>query len=169
MENYLSLQMFTFQGNHVGLLGSASDPWIIEAKLVMVSGSDPGATLVTTSEQPTRNGWANFTDVAVTHAGRYALNFTVVYPVAAQGRFAAQSVQFEIEPRQLGVEIVEQPSTVSAGEQLTIEARLYDINTMEIVENLSWKVLLYTIGQYVKNLRRSCTHLIKYYLVIEYI
>ena len=128
------------QGNHVDLVGSASDPWVIGATLVMVDGSDPRATLVTVAEEPMNQGWANFTDVAVTHAGSYALNFTVVYPAGARGRFFGQSAEFEIATRDIEIEITYQPDTVLVNEEFGLEARLYDKNTQEIITDLGWKV-----------------------------
>ena len=117
-----------------------SDPWVIEATLLMADGSDPRATLVTVAEAPMNQGWANFTDVAVTHAGRYALNFTVVYPPEARGSFSGQSAEFEIAIREIEIEITDQPSTVFANEEFGLEGRLYDKNTQEIITDLGWKV-----------------------------
>ena len=121
-------------------VGSVSDPWVIEATLLIVDGSDPRATLVTVAQAPMNQGWANFSDVAVSHAGKYALNFTVVYPPEARGSFSGQSAEFEIAIREIEIEITDQPGTVFVNEDFGIEARLVDKNTQEIITDLDWKV-----------------------------
>ena len=129
-----------FQGNHLDLVGSISDPWILEANLVVNGSSE--ASLLTVAEAPMNQGWANFTDIAVTHAGRYALNFSIAYPEEARGRFFIQSAEFELVHRDLEVEMVHKPDTVIMDEQFDLEAQLYDKNTQELIRNLGWKVIV---------------------------
>ena len=85
-------------------------------------------------------GWANFTDLSITHNGSdYQLLFNVSKPVASH--FNATSQEFEVKERIMYFAVTVQPEdaneTVSFGKQPKIEVR--DAANGEIVDNTGWK------------------------------
>ena len=70
--------MLVTQGAHTKLLRSTNDPWKVTATLVKGAGSNANAVLQGETVRPFINGWANFTDLAISLAGSgYKIRFTV--------------------------------------------------------------------------------------------
>lgn len=59
--------MVTLQQNHVSLLGSTASPWEVTA--ILANGTDPDATLFGDATIPFKKGYANFTDLSISHTG----------------------------------------------------------------------------------------------------
>ena len=68
-------------------LGIKENPWQITATLRGGTGH-ASAVLSGTTTIASTNGWFNFTDLAISHAGSgYIIDFAITYPASAAGLF----------------------------------------------------------------------------------
>ena len=134
------LKLIDIDGTLVTTLGHGSlTNWTVTATIKNGSG-DPLALLEGSVNVTLENGWANFTDLSITHnATDYELLFYVSKPLASH--FNATSQPFEVKERIMYFTVTDQPSdaneTVSFGQQPRIEVR--DAANGEIVNNTGWK------------------------------
>ena len=134
------LKLVDIDGKLVTNLGHGSlSNWTVTASILVGTG-DPMAVLEGNVSVTIVEGWANFTDLSITHNGSdYKLVFNVSKPAASH--FNATSQSFEVKERILYYTITVQPSdaneTVSFGQQPRIEVR--DAANGEIVDNTGWK------------------------------
>lgn len=85
------------------------------------------------------NGWANFTDLAISHFGAdFVLDFAVTYPAAAS--FSLSSSKFSLTRRPLKVNIRNITTTIMQNSDVAIELELQDGVTSQVVEKISWRV-----------------------------
>lgn len=143
------LKLVDVDGKLVTTLGHGSlTNWTVMATIKNGSG-DSVAVLEGNVTVTLVDGWANFTDLSITHNGTdYSLFFYVNKPVASH--FNASSQPFEVKERIMYFTITTQPGdaneTVSFGQQPRIEVR--DAANGEIVDNTGWKGRrwLYTVS-----------------------
>lgn len=134
------LKLIDIDGTLVTTLGHGSlTNWTVTATIKNGSG-DSLALLDGSVNVTLENGWANFTDLSITHnATDYELLFYVSKPLASH--FNATSQPFEVKERIMYFTVTHQPSdaneTVSFGQQPRIEVR--DVANGEIVNNTGWK------------------------------
>ena len=64
-------------------LGSLTEPWEVTAYLYHVSTLYSEAELVGMETASSQEGWFNFTDLGVSHAGNYEIQFMVTSPEGA--------------------------------------------------------------------------------------
>ena len=134
------LRLLDIDGTLVKTLGHGSlSNWTVMATIKNGTG-DPMAVLEGNVTVTLVDGWANFTDLSITHNGSdYQLFFYVNKPVASH--FNATSQPFEVKERILYFTVTDQPNdaneTVSFGQQPIIEVR--DAANGEIVDNTGWK------------------------------
>ena len=68
-------------------MGIVEDPWKITATLRAGTGH-ANAVLGGTVTVTTANGWANFTDLQISHKGSgYIIDFQISYPLSAAGSY----------------------------------------------------------------------------------
>lgn len=101
---------------------------------------DPGALLGGNTTVPFSGGWANFTNLNISHNGTdYMLEYNITYPLEAN--FTALSQVFEVKERILYFTLVNHPrdanETVPFGQQPMVEVR--DVANGELVTNTGWK------------------------------
>ena len=101
---------------------------------------DPDAILGGNTSIPFIDGWANFTNLDISHnATDYILEFQITSPIKAN--FSAQSAPFEVKERILYFTLVSQPrdanETVPFGRPPVVEVR--DAANGELVTNTGWK------------------------------
>lgn len=101
---------------------------------------DPGAFLGGNTTVPFYDGWANFTNLNISHNGtNYVLEYRVSLP--AEASFTSLSKPFEVKERILYFAVVRHPSdaneTVLFGQQPLLEVR--DAANGELVTNTGWK------------------------------
>ena len=134
------LKLVDIDGKLVTTLGHGSlSNWTVRASILNGTG-DPMAVLEGNVSVTIVEGWANFTDLSITHNGTdYKLLFNVSKPAASQ--FNATSQSFEVKERILYFTVSIQPDdaneTVSFGKQPRIEVR--DAANGKIVDNTGWK------------------------------
>lgn len=134
------LKLVDIDGTLVTTLGHGSlSNWTVTASIMNGTG-DPLGLLEGNVSVTIEQGWANFTDLSITHnASDYKLLFYVSKPEASH--FNATSQSFEVKERILYFTVTMQPDdaneTVSFGQQPRIEVR--DAANGEIVDNTGWK------------------------------
>lgn len=134
------LKLVDIDGTLVTTLGHGSlSNWTVTAAIKNGTG-DSMALLEGNVNVTLENGWANFTDLSITHNGTdYELLFYISKPSASH--FNATSQPFEVKERIMYFTVTDQPSdaneTVSFGQQPRIEVR--DAANGEIVNNTGWK------------------------------
>ena len=134
------LMVLDINGEIVEALGyGLLSNWSVTASLRNGTG-DPEAKLEGNLTIPIVDGWANFTDLSISHnATNYVMDFKVSKPSSA--KFNASSEVFEVKERILYFTLTTQPKnaneTVPFGQQPAIEVR--DAATGDIVDNTGWK------------------------------
>ena len=122
-----------------GLGHGALANWTVTASIRPGTG-DNNAWVNGTNTIEIVNGWANFTDLSISHNGSdYVLEFNISKPQTA--KFNTSSNSFEVKERQFYFTLTHQPAdaneTVPFGQQPGIEVR--DVANGQIVSNTGWK------------------------------
>lgn len=129
--------VFFIQGNAIDKLGTNTNPWQITASILSGTGNAAGQLTGTTTVQY-QNGWANFTDLAISHFGdNYVLNFTVTYPAGVN---LVTLTNFSLPRRPLKVNAMSIPTTVVANSSISLVIKLEDAVTSQIIEQTHWRV-----------------------------
>ncbi|XP_029647330.2 fibrocystin-L-like [Octopus sinensis] len=132
------LQFLDTSGNPLNILGTLENPWRISATLVKGKGSHANAVLSGTTEVSLYDGWANFTNIAISHKGSdYGLTFQVSYPSDA-GKFAAKVEPSLIVPKR-PLSLMITPSQFVAGKSKNLNIILIDIITKLTIPNIKWR------------------------------
>ena len=135
------MYLFLLQGSPVVDLRSANGAWTVTASLKIIGG-DPRAKLMGTTTIEVVNGWANFTDLAISHYGDgYAIYFTVSglsVPVPASMNVTSHT--FGLMSRLLTSRVVSRDVTFTVGQPFTVNVEMADGISGERVENLAWRV-----------------------------
>ena len=124
----------------MSLVGSTMDPWQIEATLVNTSDSDARATLLGSTTASFTTGWANFSDLAISHSGTYRLTFTVSYPTEAS-HFTVDYGPFVVDVRPLSGQVTSPPNDTYPSVPFEMEIEVTDAVTGLRVEDIDWKVV----------------------------
>jgi hypothetical protein len=122
--------------NNVGY--GETGTWVVMATIRQGTGH-PNANITGNSTVKFSQGWANFTELSISHSGSgYVLDFHISQPQSAS--FNASSVPFDIAERKVNFVLSRQPGDGNEGEVLPqqpqIEVR--DSSNNEIV-NTGWK------------------------------
>ncbi|KAI8520672.1 Fibrocystin-L [Branchiostoma belcheri] len=133
-----ALQVFDGSGNLVTTLGASSSPWEVQATIRSGTGTD--ARAATTGDSVVfKDGWANFTDLAISHSGEgYILDFVIVRPASAS-RFNTSSVAVDVEERSLSGRVIGTDAMLEVNEEFTLSVAITDAFTKEDVQNIAWK------------------------------
>ena len=133
------LMMMDAFGRVVTNLGHAISSWCVTASIRNGTG-DKDAILEGNVTVTFENGWANFTDLSISHnASDYILDFNITKPTDAL--FNTSSHTFEVKERVMYCTLTMQPlganETVPFSDQPEVNFR--DAATGDIVENMGWK------------------------------
>ncbi|XP_074660960.1 fibrocystin-L-like [Tubulanus polymorphus] len=125
-------------GQFVDKVGTNSLVWMVQATLTRGAGSDALASLIGTVNVSFVDGWANFTDLAITHYGSdYNLEFRVINPTTST-LTTATTEALSASKIMLKLSITSQPSgVVYVGNSFSLTAQLQ--RTDELPFDLSWK------------------------------
>lgn len=135
----IGISFLLLQGNLVTALGHSSDPWLVTATLAVRSAGST-AQLVGNVTLPFEEGWANFTNLAITKQGSgYELEFAITHPQDSSVSFA-RSTAFPITPRQLTGAQADQTGRVYANEAFQVLVEVRDAASGEVVTNLEESV-----------------------------
>ncbi|XP_061168814.1 fibrocystin-L-like [Saccostrea echinata] len=131
------LQVYDANGNVVNKLGTNVNPWEITATLRNGTG-DPAAQLLGERTAKYNNGWANFTDLAISHMGSgYIIDFVVTYPVVAS--FSLSSSNISVTRRSIVVDIVNITSDPLENSYMTVDLELRDKVTSQVIKQVNWR------------------------------
>lgn len=112
--------------------------WVVMATIRQGTGH-PGANITGNNTAKFQKGWANFTELGISHSGSgYIIDFHISYPDSANFRTSSQSI--DIAEREVRFVISRQPGNGSEGtalpQQPQIEVR--DVTNDEII-NTGWQ------------------------------
>lgn len=103
------------------------------------SGSNSLAELTGTTNVSFVNGWANFTDIGISHEGSgYILEFTVSYP--SEVVFTVDSSPLVVTQRGLKAGLLSKTSDVQQNQGMTVVLNIKDSTTNAAVLDINWKV-----------------------------
>ena len=107
---------------------------------IKLGTGDPDGLLGGNITVPFTDGWANFTNLNISHnATKYVLEYNITFP--SETNFTALSEPFEVKERVLYFTLVTHPrdanETVPFGQQPLVEVR--DAANGELVTNTGWK------------------------------
>ena len=122
----------------MGQLGSWSAPWQMTATII--EASNPDAYLHGDVTVNFYLGWANFTNIAISHSGVYKLQFALSASTAAIGQYANYTADVTIEPIVLEARVASQPTEVIQNETIRVLVDLVDLNTGMRLDEIGWKV-----------------------------
>ncbi|XP_078698697.1 fibrocystin-L-like isoform X2 [Branchiostoma floridae x Branchiostoma belcheri] len=139
------IQALDAGGNHMLHLGHTSSPWEVTASLQLGDNSDPRAALSGTLSVPYVNGWANFTDLTVSHSGE---DYTILFTVEQRTRtdLAVQSEAFTVTTIPVRAAMLSQPETATVNEAFNLQLELRDAVTGQALTDISWKGQTWTVS-----------------------
>lgn len=127
------------QGNVIKKLGTSSHPWTVTAS-VRVGTGNPSAVLEGNTTLNVVDGWANFTNLLITHFGQnYILDFNISYPDEGEN-VSLSSDPFTIAGRPIKGSLVSRSTTVVEKALLSVVLELKDEVTLETISNITWRV-----------------------------
>ncbi|XP_019623376.1 PREDICTED: fibrocystin-L-like [Branchiostoma belcheri] len=132
------LQVFDGAGNVVMKLGTLASPWEVQATIRTGSGSDSRAQIIGDNAVFT-NGWANFTNLAISHSGQgYIIDFIIVKPQNASS-FRAASSAVEVASRPLSGKVFPITGNMTVNEPFTLTVGITDAVTGLEIQDIAWK------------------------------
>ena len=131
--------MLDSQGEQVNSVGFGEiGAWVVTATIRPGTG-DPMASIIGNNTVKFKQGWANFTSLAISHNGTYILDFHISKPDTAN--FQTSSQLFMVKERDLYFTFKVQPSNGTEMAPLpvqpTVEVR--DAANGMVVNNTGWK------------------------------
>ncbi|XP_066271168.1 fibrocystin-L-like [Branchiostoma lanceolatum] len=138
------VQALDAEGNVITHLGYTNSPWEITATLQLGSGSDARALLKGATSVPYVDGWANFTDLQITHSGEdYTIHFTVNQVTQTPLLVFSQSLTVTTKPVTVGM--LSQPETATVNQPFSLQMELRDAVTGQALPDIAWKGLTWTV------------------------
>lgn len=120
-------------------MGASIAPWQVSVSLKAGSGSNPSAVLSGTTNISFVNGWANFTDLMLSHEGSgYVLEFMLSYPTDVV--FSVESFPLTVTQRGLKAGVVFKSGNIFANDLTTVTLDIKDSTTNVVVSDIDWKV-----------------------------
>ncbi|CAH1247131.1 PKHD1L1 [Branchiostoma lanceolatum] len=138
------IQALDAEGNVIIHLGYTNSPWEITATLQLGEGSDARALLKGSTSVPYVNGWANFTDLQITHSGEgYTIHFTVSQATQTPLLVFSQSLTVATMPVTVGM--LSQPETVPVNQPFSMQMELRDAVTGQALPDIAWKGMTWAV------------------------
>ncbi|XP_077870118.1 fibrocystin-L-like [Saccoglossus kowalevskii] len=128
-------------GDNVENLGHSSSPWQLSVSLRPNIG-DTRAQLLGKTSVVFVNGYASFTNLAITHAGDYILDFVITVP--ENTTLGVVSISFTVSNRPYSLGVVAVPDSAYEGELFTPQPiiEIVDVILGETAEDISWKPII---------------------------
>ena len=126
------------------LVAPNGSDWLVKATLDKSDQfAHKDAYLVGNTTISVRGGYANFTDLGISHAGyNYKITFRVVNPSDAGSEYQHVMQVVKVPKRNMYLEMQFSKSTLKNGETFDVEVFIKDTLTNETVPDLQWKVRL---------------------------
>lgn len=126
----------------ISKLGASTAPWQVSVTLKAGSGSNPLAQLTGTTNITFVNGWANFSDIGISHEGSgYVLEFTLSYPTEVI--FKVESGPLTVVLRPLKAGLVSKTGDVFQNSLVTVALDIRDSESDTRVSDINWKVTVF--------------------------
>ncbi|XP_069115426.1 fibrocystin-L-like [Argopecten irradians] len=123
-------------GAHVANLGVAAIPWQVQAVLRAGSGSNILATLAGNTTVNFVNGWANFTDLSLSHSGTgFIIDFNIIFP---ESNYTLESEPLAVALRSFKVDLAYSAGNVYTSRAHELRFKIVDTITNSKVDNLVW-------------------------------
>ncbi|XP_048254094.1 fibrocystin-L-like [Haliotis rufescens] len=135
----IRLRVYDDSAEPLSIVGSNTQPWQVTANLTLGAGSHSSAVLQGATTVSFSNGWANFTDLAISHPGSdYSITFTVVSPVEA-GNFTTTVSSLTVLARRMTAEMVSTTTDPLEGELISLTLELRDKDTGSALSDIAWR------------------------------
>ncbi|XP_048254422.1 fibrocystin-L-like isoform X3 [Haliotis rufescens] len=133
----MRLRLYDDTGAAIGKLGTDLNPWQIEATLKKGAGSHASAMLGGMTVVNMTNGWANFTDLYISHRGSdYTVEFKVISP---ESNFTEVSPALNILKRELSAYVAGRTPTPLEDRPMSLELKLKDKGTNMPLSDIAWR------------------------------
>ncbi|XP_012942613.1 fibrocystin-L [Aplysia californica] len=119
----------------VTYLGSVTGPWEIEVSIK--SGGSPYSRLIGNTSVTFQNGWANFTNLAITNRGDYILEFNVTSPPEATN-YSLEAMAIRVNGRNLRPKAELKTLSRISGRPLELDITLEDKDTLVDITDIQW-------------------------------
>merc|ERR550532_652203 len=123
-------------GEIVENLLTTSGSWQVEAVLEYTGNSDKRAKLIGGSIILVTGGWANFTDLGISHAGTYNLKLKIKAP-SEFGKYV-YFTGLHVTDRVMEIDLVA-PGLVGKGQTFIMKGQVIDTYTRAAVTDLTWR------------------------------
>ncbi|XP_041373046.1 fibrocystin-L-like isoform X2 [Gigantopelta aegis] len=142
----IRLRVVDTDGAVITNLGTTIQPWQVTATLVKGAKSDVNATLTGTTTVSFSDGWANFTDLVITHAGsEYGIDLAVTSPSEA-ANFTVAISNITVLGRQLTAYVASLMDDAVEDAPVNISLGLKDYETNELISDITWRGHSWTIS-----------------------
>ena len=136
--NSYRIYHFVRQGQPITRLGTTSHPWQLTVTL-RAGGSNPAAVLSGNTTVSFIDGFANFTDLTISHYGNnYILDFDITYPT--EGNLTLESSPMTIATRPVLLRVTSVSSTPLENSYVSMSMELIDGVTNQVIEDIAWRV-----------------------------
>ncbi|XP_035687262.1 fibrocystin-L-like [Branchiostoma floridae] len=132
------LQVFDDSGDLLMNLGTVASRWEVQATVRTGSGSDSRAQIIG-DNAVFKDGWANFTNLAISHSGQgYIIDFIIVKPQAAS-TFRTASNPLYLSDRILSGKLFTITEDLTVNEPFTMSVGIIDAVTGQEIQDIAWK------------------------------
>jgi hypothetical protein len=118
-------------------VGTEDNPWTAVIALHMIPTSDTRAYIRGSTQAVFRDGWANFTDLCITHSGTYRLSLSI-----ANTSIPTAYYEVNVTERPLAGKVISQPYDVFGNDSFSVVVQVVEAITENTVEDLQWKVCI---------------------------
>ncbi|KAJ8313314.1 hypothetical protein KUTeg_009100 [Tegillarca granosa] len=132
------------QGQPISILGTSSSPWIIKAELKDGTGSNSASALTGNDTVQFVDGWANFTDLALSQSGSgFVIEFSIISPASATN-YTIDSTALTINNRKVKMVVITMATEALEFDVIPVFLELRDEITNERIEDIGWRGHVWT-------------------------
>ncbi|XP_067676837.1 fibrocystin-L-like isoform X2 [Haliotis asinina] len=133
----MRIRLYDDSGAALVKLGTDLNPWQIEATLKKGAGSDASAMLGGNTVVNMTGGWANFTDLYISHRGSdYMVEFNVISP---ESNFTEVSPALTILKRELNAYVANRTEIPFEDSPMSLQLKLKDQGTNIPLSDIAWR------------------------------
>ncbi|XP_046549966.1 LOW QUALITY PROTEIN: fibrocystin-L-like [Haliotis rubra] len=133
----MRLRLYDDSGAALEKLGTDLNPWQIEATLKTGAGSHASAMLGGNTVVNMTDGWANFTDLYISHLGSdYMVEFNVISP---ESNFTEVSPALTILKRELSAYVANRTEIPFEDSPMSLQLKLKDKGTNMPLSDIAWR------------------------------
>ena len=118
---------------------TSDGPWQVTVTLEIHGNTSTAARLEGSTVVDVIDGFANFTDLRISHDGLFSLRYQVTKPSSANDKVANTYI-FSLSKRKLKAHIEKNVDLVTPNKMFTLTAGIEDAVTGERISNIGWRV-----------------------------